>query len=56
MTMTTLFGKLREQELEQGRLNEEEDLGRKKNIAFKSVVIKGKKKKKKKKTPMMMRI
>jgi len=41
--MATLFGKLGEHELELGRLNEEEDLGRKKNIAFKSEVIKGKK-------------
>jgi len=41
MTMATLLGKLREHELELGRLNEEEDLGRKKNIAFKSEVIKG---------------
>jgi len=42
MTMATLFGKLREHELELGRLNEEEDIGRNKNIAF-SEVIKGKK-------------
>jgi len=43
MTMMALFGKLGEKELELGRLNEEEDLGRKKNIAFKSEVVKGKK-------------
>ena len=45
MTMATLFGKLREHKLELGRLNEEEDLGRNKNIAFKSKVIKSKKQK-----------
>ena len=45
MTMATLFGKLREDELELGRLNDEEDIGRKKNIAFKTEVIKGKKQK-----------
>jgi len=44
MTMATLFGKLREHELELGRLNEE-DIGRKKNIAFKTEVVKGKKQK-----------
>ena len=44
MTMTTLFGKLREHLLELGRLNEE-DVGRKKNIAFKTEVVKGKKQK-----------
>jgi len=43
MTMEALFGKLREHELELGRLNEEEDIGRKKNIAFKSEVVKGQK-------------
>ena len=43
MTMAALFGKLRDHELELGRLNEEEDLGRKKNIAFKYEVKKGKK-------------
>ena len=48
ITMATLFGKLREHELELGRLNEEEDIGRKKNIAFKTEVVKGKKQKKKK--------
>jgi len=46
MTMAALFGKLREHELELGRLNDEEDIGRKKNIAFKTEVIKGKRKKK----------
>jgi len=45
MTMAALFGKLREHELELGRLNDEEDQGRKKNIAFKTEVIKGKKQK-----------
>jgi len=45
MTMAALFGKLREHELELGRLNEEEDIGRKKNIAFKTKVVKGKKQK-----------
>ena len=45
MTMATLFGKLREHELELGRLNDEEDQGRKKNIAFKIEVVKGKKQK-----------
>jgi len=45
MTMAALFGKLREHELELGRLNEEEDIGRKKNIAFKTEVVKGKKQK-----------
>jgi len=44
MTMAALFGKLREHELELGRLNEEEDIGRK-NIAFKTEVVKGKKQK-----------
>ena len=39
----TLFRKLREHELELGRLDEEEDIGRKKNISFKSEVVKGKK-------------
>jgi len=53
--MATLFGMLREYELKLGRLNEEEDLGRKKNIAFKFVVIKGKSTKKKK-ILMTMRI
>ena len=46
MTMVALFGKVREHELELGRLNDEEDIGRKKNIAFKTEVIKGKRKKK----------
>jgi len=45
MTMAALFGKLREHELELGRLNEEEDIGRNKNIAFKTKVVKGKKQK-----------
>jgi len=45
ITMTILFGKLREHKLELCRLNEEEDLGRKKSIAFKSEIIKGKKNK-----------
>ena len=45
MTMAALFGKLREHELELGRLNDEEDIGRKKNIAFKTEVIKGKRQK-----------
>jgi len=40
--MATLFGKLREHELELGHLNEEEDQGRKRNIAFKSEIIKSK--------------
>jgi len=44
-TMAALFGKLREHELELGRLNEEEDTGRKKNTAFKTEVVKGKKQK-----------
>jgi len=43
MTMVALFGNLREHELEVSRLNEEEDIGRKKNIAFKTEVVKGKK-------------
>ncbi|XP_027932802.1 uncharacterized protein LOC114188414 [Vigna unguiculata] len=42
MSMAALFGKLREHELELGRLNEEEDQGRKRNIAFKSEIIKSK--------------
>jgi len=45
MTMAALFGKLRKHELELGRLNDEEDQGRKKNIAFKTEVVKGKKQK-----------
>jgi len=45
MTMVALFGKVREHELELGRLNDEEDIGRKKNIAFKTEVVKGKKQK-----------
>ena len=45
MTMADLFGKLREHELELGRLNDEEKQGRKKNIAFKTEVVKGKKQK-----------
>jgi len=43
--MATLFGKLRKHELELGKLNEEEHIGRKKNIAFKTEVVKGKKQK-----------
>ena len=42
MSMATLFEKLREHKLELGRLNEEEDQGRKKNIAFTSEVVKSK--------------
>ena len=42
MSMAVLFGKLRDHELELGRLNEEEDQRRKKNITFKSKIIKGK--------------
>ena len=34
MSMATLFGILREHELELGHLNEEEDQRRKRNIAF----------------------
>jgi len=45
MTMAALFVKLREHELELGILNDEEDQGRKKNIAFKTEVVKGKKQK-----------
>jgi len=45
MTMAALFGKLKEHELELGRLNDEEDQGRKNNIAFKTEVLKGKKQK-----------
>ena len=45
MMMAALFGKLMEHELELGRLNDEEDIGRKKNIAFKTEVVIGKKKK-----------
>jgi len=43
--MASLFRKLREHELELGRLNEE-DQGRKKNIVFKSEVVKSKSPKK----------
>jgi len=43
MSMTTLFGKLREHELELDKLNKEEDHERKKNIAFKTKIVKGKK-------------
>ena len=43
MSMATLFRKLREHELEQGRLNEEGDRVRKKIIAFKFEVVKRKK-------------
>ena len=42
MSMAALFGKLREHELELGHLNEEEDQGRKRNITFKSEIIKSK--------------
>jgi len=45
VTMAALFGKMREHELEMGRLNDEEDIGRKKNIAFKTEVVKGKRQK-----------
>jgi len=45
MTMAALFGKLREHKHELGRLNDEEDQGRKKNIAFKIEVVKGNKQK-----------
>jgi len=40
--MAALFSKLREHELELGRFNDEEDQGRKRNIAFKSEIIKSK--------------
>jgi len=43
MSTTTLLEKLREQELELGRLNKEVDQGRKKNIAFKTEIFKDKK-------------
>ena len=42
MTMAALFGKLREHKLEMGRLNDEEDLGRKKKkirMTMKIVVL-----------------
>jgi len=42
MSMVALFGKLREHELEFGRLNEEEDIRRKKNTTFKYEIFKGK--------------
>jgi len=42
MSIAALFGKLREHELELRRLNEEEDQGRKKNITFKSGIVKSK--------------
>jgi len=42
MSMTTLFGELRKHKLELGRLNEEEDQGRKNNLAFKSEVFNSK--------------
>ena len=45
VTMAALFGKMREHELEMGRLNDEEDIGRKKNIAFKTEVVKCKRQK-----------
>jgi len=38
MNIATLFGKLREHELELGRLKEEEDGEKRHNIALKSVV------------------
>jgi len=40
--MIALFSKLREHELELGRLNDEEDQGRKRNITFKSEIVKSK--------------
>ena len=43
MYVAALFGKLREHKLELGKLNEKEDQGRKKNIAFKTEIVKGKK-------------
>ena len=43
MSMEALFEKLREHKLELGRLNEEEDQGRKNNIAFKTEIVKGQK-------------
>jgi len=42
MSMATLFGQLREHELELECLNEEEDKGRKMNIAFKYEIVKSK--------------
>lgn len=42
MSMVALFDKLREHELELERLNEEENQGRKMNIAFKFEVLKSK--------------
>jgi len=40
-SMVTLFGKLREHKIELRRLNEEEHQGRKKDIAFKTEIVKG---------------
>jgi len=45
MTMATLIEKMREHKHELGKLNDEEDQGRKKNITFKIEVVKGKKQK-----------
>jgi len=42
MFMAALFGKLREHEIKLGSLNEEEDQGRKRNITFKSEIVKNK--------------
>lgn len=42
MSMTTLFRKLREHELNLERLNEKEDQGRKNNRSFKFEVVKSK--------------
>ena len=54
MTMAALFGKLREHELELGRLSEEEDLGRKKILPLSLRSSKEKSTKKKKILMMMM--
>ena len=42
MSMATIFGNLSEHELELGRLNEEDDQGRKWNITFKYEIVKSK--------------
>ena len=42
MSMAALFGKLREHELHLGRLNEDEEKAKKKTLAFKSEIDKGK--------------
>jgi len=42
LSMAALFGKLRENELELSRLNEEDDKGRKRNIGFKSEIVNNK--------------